>query len=108
MTRVALITGGAGGMGRAIAERFLRHGDAVVLADVDAAGLRAAATAMPDVATVEADLTLVAECARMVGGVPRFGRCDAHHWGLRPGGVGRLGGLLSRGPCRSGAEALLG
>ena len=69
MTRVALITGGAGGMGRAIAERFLRDGDDVVLADVDAAGLQVVATAMPDVATVEADLTVVAECARMVGEV---------------------------------------
>ena len=69
MTRVALITGGAGGMGRAIAERFLRDGDAVVLADVDAAELQVVATAMPDVATVEADLTVVAECARMVGEV---------------------------------------
>ena len=69
VTRVALITGGAGGMGRAIAERFLRDGDAVVLADVDAAELQVVATAMPDVATVEADLTVVAECARMVGEV---------------------------------------
>jgi NAD(P)-dependent dehydrogenase (short-subunit alcohol dehydrogenase family) len=69
VTRVALITGGAGGMGRAIAERFLRDGDAVVLADVDTAGLQVVATEMPDVATVEVDLTVVAECAGMVGEV---------------------------------------
>src|SRR3712207_4724917 len=37
--RVALITGGAGGIGRATAERLLREGACVVLADLDAEGL---------------------------------------------------------------------
>lgn len=37
--RVALITGGAGGIGRAVAERFLREGACAVLADIDAQGL---------------------------------------------------------------------
>jgi NAD(P)-dependent dehydrogenase (short-subunit alcohol dehydrogenase family) len=40
--RVALITGGAGGIGSAIAERFLREGASVVLADIDAAALEGA------------------------------------------------------------------
>jgi NAD(P)-dependent dehydrogenase (short-subunit alcohol dehydrogenase family) len=66
VARVALITGGAGGMGRAIAERFLHDGDAVVLADVDAEGLRAAAAAMPGVGAIAVDLTAVPDCARMV------------------------------------------
>ena len=37
--RIALITGGAGGIGAATAERFLREGACVMLADIDAAAL---------------------------------------------------------------------
>jgi len=40
--RIALVTGGAGGIGRATAERFLRDGACVVIADIDAAALAAA------------------------------------------------------------------
>jgi len=41
--RIALVTGGAGGIGSATADRFLREGACVVLADIDAAALAAAA-----------------------------------------------------------------
>ena len=40
--RFALITGGAGGIGRAVAERLLADGACVVLADLDAGALRTA------------------------------------------------------------------
>jgi rhamnulose-1-phosphate aldolase/alcohol dehydrogenase len=39
--RIALVTGGAGGIGRATAERLLRDGACVVLADIDPAALEA-------------------------------------------------------------------
>jgi rhamnulose-1-phosphate aldolase/alcohol dehydrogenase len=39
--KVALVTGGAGGIGRATAERLLRDGACVVLADIDANALEA-------------------------------------------------------------------
>ncbi|SFL62653.1 rhamnulose-1-phosphate aldolase/alcohol dehydrogenase [Loktanella salsilacus] len=37
--RIALVTGGAGGIGSAIAERYLREGACVMLADIDEAAL---------------------------------------------------------------------
>ncbi len=40
--RIALVTGGAGGIGKATAARLLREGACVVLADIDAAALVAA------------------------------------------------------------------
>lgn len=40
--RVALVTGGAGGIGAATATRFLREGACVMLADIDAAALKTA------------------------------------------------------------------
>ncbi len=42
--RVAFVTGGAGGIGRATAERLLREGACVVLADIDAGALDTAKT----------------------------------------------------------------
>ncbi|PSJ56577.1 bifunctional rhamnulose-1-phosphate aldolase/short-chain dehydrogenase [Kumtagia ephedrae] len=42
--RVALVTGGAGGIGRAIADRLMADGACVVLADIDAAALETAET----------------------------------------------------------------
>jgi len=38
--RVALVTGGAGGIGSATAERYLRDGACVILADIDAGSLK--------------------------------------------------------------------
>jgi NAD(P)-dependent dehydrogenase (short-subunit alcohol dehydrogenase family) len=53
VSRAVLITGGAGGMGRAIRERFLAAGDAVVTTDLHDADLIA-------------DVTSVLDCERMI------------------------------------------
>jgi 2-hydroxycyclohexanecarboxyl-CoA dehydrogenase len=53
---VALVTGGAGGMGRAIAAALARDGHAVAVADINAGGARDAAEAVAGLA-VELDVT---------------------------------------------------
>jgi len=55
--RVAIVTGGAGGLGRGIVELAVREGAKVVIADVDAEhGKEAAAGLGPDVAFRETDV----------------------------------------------------
>src|SRR5215510_11908442 len=48
--RVAIVTGGAGGIGRATVERFVEEGARVVIADVDAAGGEAVAAGLGEAA----------------------------------------------------------
>lgn len=61
--RVGFVTGGAGGIGSATAERFLREGACVMLADIDAAALAATAANLESryghdvVRTVNMDVT---------------------------------------------------
>lgn len=74
MKRVVLITGGAGGMGRATGDRFAADGDTVVLADRSADGLAAVGEEFD---TIRADVSVVADCARMVAEtVERHGHLD--------------------------------
>ena len=75
--RVVLITGGAGGMGRAIARRFLDDGDVVVLADRADGSLSDAQAELGDISVVRADVASVDDCVRMVAEtVRRHGRLD--------------------------------
>lgn len=82
--QVALVTGAAGGIGRAIAERFLAEGAHLVLTDVDEASLRDTAAALVKacrdphrVVAVTADVTSAAEAARAVtDAVLAFGGLD--------------------------------
>jgi NAD(P)-dependent dehydrogenase (short-subunit alcohol dehydrogenase family) len=65
--RTVLITGGASGMGRAIATRFAEAGDHVVLGDIDAARLADAAGVLgPRVTTRVSDVSRTDECAALV------------------------------------------
>lgn len=76
--RVVLVTGAAGGIGRAAATRFRDRGDTVVLSDVDADGLAKVAADLGIADTVVADVTVVADCERAVAEtVRRHGRLDA-------------------------------
>ena len=75
--KVALVTGGASGIGAAIGQRLREDGARVVLADIDGEGLARAAAADPDVATVSCDVTDSAAVeAAVAEAVRRFGRLD--------------------------------
>jgi len=79
--RVALVTGGTQGIGRATAMRLAQEGAAVVIAARGREGLDAVAAqigaAGGKVAAVQADVGKTADCERLVGEVIKaFGRLD--------------------------------
>ena len=75
--QIAVVTGAASGIGRAIARRFVAEGGRVAAGDIDADGLQSLQTELGDhVATVQGDVTseadveaLVATCADRFGSV---------------------------------------
>jgi NAD(P)-dependent dehydrogenase (short-subunit alcohol dehydrogenase family) len=79
-SKTVLITGGSGGMGRAIAARFLAEGANIAAADIDAGRLgelerdmKAGSRLLP----IPTDVTRVADCERMVRStLDRFGGLD--------------------------------
>jgi short-subunit dehydrogenase len=89
--RVVLITGGAGGMGRAIAARFLEAGARVAASDLNPQNLEAG------VFGIAADVTKVADCERMVKEtVAKYGRLDVLVAGA---------GIWTEGPADEATEA---
>ena len=79
--KIALITGAAGGIGRAAAMRFAAEGARVGLVDVSREGLRESLAAVETVGgvglAVEADVTRAADVARYAAAVAeRFGGID--------------------------------
>ena len=80
--RVAVVTGGAQGMGRAVAERLVGEGASVVIGDLDgglalSTASEIAATAPGRVLAVEGDVARRSDVRAMVGAaVDSFGRLD--------------------------------
>ncbi|EOA24454.1 hypothetical protein CARUB_v10017712mg [Capsella rubella] len=76
--KVALITGGASGLGKATAGEFLRHGARVVIADLDVeTGVKAAKELGSAAEFVRCDVTVEADIAEAVEmTVERYGKLD--------------------------------
>jgi 3-oxoacyl-[acyl-carrier protein] reductase len=75
---VAVITGGASGIGRALARYWLQQGGKVVLGDVAQDALKQAAADMDgDVATVVCDVTKEGDCAKLADtAIDKFGKIN--------------------------------
>ena len=93
--RVALITGAASGLGKAIAGLFVDQGAAVVFADINEAGAQSAADAAgvnDRASAAQLDVTSGADCQRVVETtVERYGKLDIL---VTCAGVGESGPIL--------------
>lgn len=75
--RVVLITGAAGGIGRAAAERFHRDDETLALTDIDGEGLAKVAAQLGGAHAIVGDVTSVEGCERIVREtIERHGRLD--------------------------------
>lgn len=85
--RIALITGGASGIGRAIADRYVAEGGKVMLADLNGELLKEAESTLGSACGgIEANVTIEADMEQAVAAtVERFGRLDI---GVNSAGVG--------------------
>ena len=80
--KVALITGGAGGIGKATAERFLRDGACVVLADIDDKALAATDAELAGRHTADAVRSVKLDVTREQDVVDAFAFAAAEYGGI--------------------------
>ncbi len=69
--RRVLVTGGASGIGHAIAARFVAAGDRVLICDVDEGALTRAGAALPGIATALCDVAEIAQVEALFTAVER-------------------------------------
>ena len=76
--QVAVVTGGASGIGLALARAFAAEGAHVVIADIEEGALKEAATLLPDdTLTVRTDVSKVEDVEALAAAtLERFGRVD--------------------------------
>jgi len=93
--KVALITGGASGIGYAIAERYVSEGASVVLADLNTDLLNTACKELGSAcAVVKTDVTIEKDMERAVRfGVEQFGKLDI---GVNSAGLGTYALLIDQ------------
>jgi NAD(P)-dependent dehydrogenase (short-subunit alcohol dehydrogenase family) len=91
--KVAVVTGGAGGLGAASALRLSREGCRVVVVDIDADGARKVAESLPgESIAVAADVSVEEDVERYLDEAANsFGVIDFHH--LNAGIPGSVGGF---------------
>ena len=92
-TKVALVTGGGAGLGRATCLAFAAESAAVVVADRDAEGAAGTVSLIErkggSAVSVETDVTQASDCERMVAeATSRFGRLDFAYNNAGMGGEG--------------------
>jgi len=74
---VVLVTAGASGIGRAIAEQFLAQDCAVHVCDIDESAIREFSEANPNATATQADVSLVADVDRVFDDIEsRYARLD--------------------------------
>jgi len=79
--KVAVVTGGAGGLGSATARRLSAAGARVLVVDVDGDGAKEVAASLPgDAEGMQGDVAVERDVEHYVtAAVERFGRLDLHH-----------------------------